>query len=302
MRRFILGIVCLLLLSSFAFAQSAVAPTPQQLTEIAERGRLIGEYDQAAWHATDAVQALKPADGEFVCYVGMKQADGLWTVVFGHFNERQTKFLITYEARQGASLQDFTVIHHNPAMEDSDFYLHGAKAILTAMDEFNRSRPTRRYNLTLLPAAAGWFVYALPAQTDLTVLPYGGDLRYRVSADGLKIDETRQMHQTVLEEPVGTPPPFMGFHTHFLSNVPEDSDVFYALARRATEGELLVTPRFTYRITPSGTFIVVGTTETFAKAMEETNCELIPTEKTFCEKSTQELRDHLTGVIRRLLE
>ena len=37
-------------------AQTVEAPSAAELAEITERGRALAEYDQAAWHATDAVQ------------------------------------------------------------------------------------------------------------------------------------------------------------------------------------------------------------------------------------------------------
>src|SRR5204862_547331 len=43
-----------------AGAQEAVPPTAEALAAISERGQLLYEYDQAAWHATDAVQMANP--------------------------------------------------------------------------------------------------------------------------------------------------------------------------------------------------------------------------------------------------
>jgi hypothetical protein len=42
----------------------------------------LAEYDQAAWHATDAVQTANPKAADGQVYIG-KKADGKWTVAFG---------------------------------------------------------------------------------------------------------------------------------------------------------------------------------------------------------------------------
>jgi hypothetical protein len=74
-------------------------------------------------------------------------------------------------------------------------------------------------------------VYILPAQTTADVYPLGGDTRYLLSADGSKIIETRQLHKTILEiknAPSDTKK-VAGYHTHILTDIPEDTDVFHVL-------------------------------------------------------------------------
>ena len=46
--------------------KSIAPPSPAELAAISERGRALAEYDQAAWHATDAVQMANPksTDGQ----------------------------------------------------------------------------------------------------------------------------------------------------------------------------------------------------------------------------------------------
>src|SRR5882762_1515983 len=73
-----------------------------------------------------------------------------------------------------------------------------------------------------------------------TFTRWGGDARYLISPDGKTIVEKRQLHKSIIENrgdirkdttSVG------GFHTHVLSNVPEDTDVFYVLTRKPSEPE-----------------------------------------------------------------
>lgn len=251
-------------------------PSASELEAISARGRALSEYDAAAWHATDAVLALKPARGEIEGFIGRK-TDAGWTVAFGHFNQARTVYLITYEAQQGSTLTDFKAKKYEPPQENSDFYLWAAKAQELVRPEFMRDiKPERRYNLATLRAPEGeWYVYALPAQTDARVLPYGGDIRYTVSADGAKITGKRQMHQSVIEEKLMELPQF-GFHTHILSDTPEDSDIFYALTRKASEGEWVATGKYIYEIKPGGALHYLGETDKIVKDLEQGKFEKAP--------------------------
>jgi len=85
------------------------------------------------------------------------------------------------------------------------------------------------------------------------VYPLGGDTRYVVSADGLKILEKRQMHKSILE--TGPPPgkkTVGGFHAHVLSDVPEDTDVFHVLTQDPPLPEFIGTEHFTYQVKTDG--------------------------------------------------
>ena len=93
----------------------------------------------------------------------------------------------------------------------------------------------------MLPASpdsgpAGLFVYLYPAQVKDGVYPYGGDVRYLVSADGATVITKRQLHKTALESiPSDIPKSSKvaaGYHSHVLSNVPEDTDIFLVLSRQ----------------------------------------------------------------------
>jgi hypothetical protein len=104
---------------------------------------------------------------------------------WGRFNDAGTRFLITYEAQQKGESIDYTVIKHDPPVEDQDYYFRAAKAQELARGAFyGEFKPTRPYNISVLPAAnEQWYVYAIPGQTDAAVLPYGGDVRYTISAE-----------------------------------------------------------------------------------------------------------------------
>lgn len=246
-----------------AFAQKREThATPSELAEMTERGRQFAEYDVAAWHATDAVKALSPPEGSVARYVAMKTEAG-WAVAFGRLNEKRDKFLVAYEATQGATPTEFKVKKHDPPKEDAGFYLAAARAIETALADFRGEN--RPYNVAALPSKSGQvYVYVVPAQTKQGVYPHGGDTRYLVSQDGAKIIEKRQMHRSVLEFQIGHDTE-MGYHTAVVDNAPEDTDVFYVLSRRPRVPELIVTEKFVYHVGTDGTVRYMMTVEAFLK-------------------------------------
>ena len=152
-----------LLLTVPSVAKKNNIASDSELAAITARGRMLAEYDVAAWHATDALRdALKaddkPPHGNYVA----KKTDGGWVVVFGKVNDGGDKYLVFYEATQGATPVDFTVKKYDPPREDSKFYLFASRALSIAMKDFER--PNRPYNTYVLPTEAGQlYVYLLPA-------------------------------------------------------------------------------------------------------------------------------------------
>jgi hypothetical protein len=234
-----------------ARAQDTTAPTTGELAAITERGRLLYEYDQAAWHASDAVQMANPKNVEGQRYIAKKE-NGKWTVVFGKLNEDRNWFGITYQAEEQATLRQFAVKQETGERQDEGFFLCAARAIELAMKDFGAAN--RPYNVAVLPATAEQlYVYLYPAQTKARVYPLGGDMRYLVSADGTKILEKRPMHKTIIETaPQSGKRTVAGFHTHVLSDQPEDTDVFHVLTQDPPQPEFVGTPRFIYKVSTDG--------------------------------------------------
>lgn len=232
--------------------------------EITERGRLLAEYDSAAWHSTDAVRTLKPEGGKGGRYVARK-VEAKWVVAYGRLNETRDKFLITYEATATENPEQFIVEKYDPPQEDTAFYLSGARAIETALAAFSGEK--RPYNSAVLPAKSGQFyVYIYPASTEAGIYLIGGDVRYLVSPDGLTLLETRQLHKSIIEyqdfakskkakEGWQTE---MGVHNHILDDVPEDTDVFLAVTRKPLVPEMIITWEYTYMVRPDGTIKYEG--------------------------------------------
>lgn len=248
------GLVLCLVSSCFAGKQKPQANPI--MPDVTARGRLLYEYDQAAWHAAEAVQALHPPDQLVGRYLAFKSDSG-WTVVFGHLNDQRDRFLVGYEASQGTTLQEFTVKKLDPPKEDTAFYLAAAKAFDTVRNDFHGEK--RPYNIAILPAPSSQlFVYVMPAQTKAGIYPLGGDVRYLITPDGGSIVEKRQLHKSILEIPPSSIPkgttPSGGVHTHVLSDVPEDTDVFHVLTRQPPQPEFVGTRnKKLYEISMDGT-------------------------------------------------
>lgn len=256
-------VLALLLLTSDALAQRTSPPSKVELAQITERGRHLAQYDTAAWHASDAVIATKPEQGSVERYIAKKEGD-VWTVMFGRLNDKRDKFLIAYEATQGATAKEFTVKKNNPAREDSGFFLSAARAIEISLADFTGAE--RPYNVAVLPAASNQvYVYVVPAQTQHGVFPLGGDARYLVSADGSKIVEKRQLHKAIIEValPPGQNELKAGYHTAILDDIPEDTDVFHVLARSPSVPEYIMTTQFVYRVEIDGTINYLMKAEEF---------------------------------------
>jgi hypothetical protein len=217
---------------------------------------MLYEYDQAAWHATDAVIATNPPKELLGRYIARK-TDAGWVVAFGRLNESKDAFLIAVMATQGPTLQQFTVKRIDPPQADTGFFLFAARAVDTVTPGFHGATG-RTYNASVIPAAGGQlYVYLEPGQTDADgdYFPLGADVRFLVSGDGKAILETRQMHKSLI--PKAEIPPGAklesGYHTHVLSDIPEDSDVYVVLSRKPSIPEYVGTQTAIYAVNTDGT-------------------------------------------------
>jgi hypothetical protein len=250
----------LLLLASCSFllAQKAEhenkVPTAEDLRAITARGKMLAEYDVAAWHATDVIQDLKPVEGSTRNYIA-KKTDAGWVVVFGRISDAHDKFLILYQANQGTRPDFFTDKKYDPPLENTDFYFYAAKAFEAALKDLGAVN--RPYNAYAIPSETGQlYVYLLPAQTENGVYPLGGDVRYTFTANGDSMVEKRQMHKSILDFAVKKGS-VSGYHTHVLSLTPEDSDVFHVLARKPSIPEYVGTfDKKIYIIQTDGTILL----------------------------------------------
>jgi len=253
MRTFLRLVIALVFCAPLVLAEKSKPLSYSELAAITARGRMLADYDTASWHATDAVKALKPAEGTVRRYIARK-TDAGWVVEFGRFNEAKDAFLIVYEATQGSVPKEFAVRTYDPPQKDTGFFFIAAKAIEMSLQNSHLER--RPYNTYVLPADSGQlYVYVLPAQTVADVYPLGGDTRFLVSADGSNIIETRPLHKTILEVKRSVPQgatPAGGFHSHILTDTPEDTDVLHVLRQTHPLPEIVGTKSGVYEVETDG--------------------------------------------------
>lgn len=229
--------------------------SPDILTQVSARGRLLQAYDQAASHASDAAMSLAGAQtAGLELFIARPTTSG-WLVDFGKLDAKANSFLTAIEA-SGPDGQHFTAQRFSPPRADIGFLVAAALAIKTAEAAF-QPVPKRRYNVAVLANAdATMYVYLYPAQTDTNVYPLGGDERYKISADGLSILEDHRMHRTILD--LAAPQPtkgqivVAGVHTDLYSDIPEDTDVFHVLARKPPMPDYVSARNHFFLIHPDG--------------------------------------------------
>jgi len=253
MRQYCFLVFVILTFSLTVSAKKKEEPPDPAWVGITARGRMLAEYHSAARNATDALFAAHPEPGNLTIYVA-KKTDAGWVVAFGRFNGPHDRFLIAFQATQGVSSEAFKIAQNIPPQEDAGFFYLAAKAVETCVRDFHVD--IHRYNLAVLPAESNqMFVYVYPAQTVKGVFLYGGDVRYLVSPDGSTIVEKRQMHKTILQfkENLGPGKTVVsGVHSHILSDLPEDSDVFYVLVRKPSLPEGIGAGKHVYQVQVDG--------------------------------------------------
>lgn len=261
-------LVVVFLLSTPLMAQRTQPASRAELEAISARGKLLYEYDQAAWHASDALVASDPNGERIKLYLAKKIGDK-WEVVFGKLSMMSVGFEIAYSAVQGDDADSYSITAHDPPLIDTGFYVSAARAVaITALDFKGE---WSRYNVAILPAdSLRLYVYHVPAQLEPDVFPLGSDARYLVSGDGRTIVEKRQLHKAIIVFPTEmrdeTDSIMSGVHSAVLDEAPEDTDVFHVLARSPSVPEWIITVRWVYAIKPNGSAHYMMTTEQFKNA------------------------------------
>ncbi len=239
------------------------------LAAITQRGRALEAYDQAAWHGTDAAQAVAGSDTSGLqYYIAQKTASG-WVVDFGRLNAAGTAFLTRLEAQSADGL-NFTAQNLATPRADTGFLVAAAHAIATAEAAF-KPAGGYKYDVAVLPVGDGTlYVYLYPAQTVVNVYPVGGDERFTISSDGTNILDAHVMHRSVLAIPAALPQPGSGmppdskvvaqYRTVVVANVPQDTDVFHVLARKPAMPDYISALGEFYVINVDGTIKYLGPT------------------------------------------
>ncbi|MFL5640704.1 MAG: hypothetical protein ACJ78M_15140, partial [Gemmatimonadaceae bacterium] len=147
---------------------------------------------------------------------------------------------------------------------DTDFLVRAARAMDLAVMTLG---PTRRpYSAAALPNENGdWLVYLTPSADVANTWPLGDDVRYRVTAEGSRILETRRMHVGMVESK-DQARLTAGKQRKAVQDLPEDSDVFHVLIGRPPVARVVVTARHQYVIGVDGSIKLAAGKETVVGA------------------------------------
>lgn len=245
------------------------SPFGDSLLAIARRGRALAEIDHAMGLAADAMASPWTSESGVRFLVGREQ-NGRWEIAAGSLSASADTFFVHELATPGIQPRRWAESRFDPPRPDTGYFARAARATATSIAMFHPA-PGRAYAAAAVPDDAGpwWWVYIYPIPTTDGVWPRGGDVRYRVSADGRVITETRHLHESVSDYSARTASVRMAGRTDTKveqdslpeRETPEDTDVFHVLQRRPALPELMTVGRFRYRIDVDGTIRLLGNLE-----------------------------------------
>ncbi len=260
MLRKMIWIVIILSLPALSFSKRSKPPSKKELLQISKRGVFLAEYDQATHFATNTLLKARPDKSKIQQYVAQGTKKG-WIVAFGQLSKDRKQFMIYYLAVQKGKADQFKILKFKSPKRDKGYNLRAARALkLCHKDFMKRNRITRPYNNLVIPAANGkLWVYLVPAPMKRGIQPLGGDTRYLVSRNGLKILKRRRLHRGIIE--IDHSKKEVGFHVVILDDLPEDTDVFYVVTREPRIPEIVLAMRkdWVYQINTNGTIKYLGT-------------------------------------------
>lgn len=235
---------------------SSHAGVEHPFVDVTSRGRLIAEYVRAVHTAVEWTRIESAVVGTPGLHYLARRGETAWVVKIGTLDPKRESFLVRCEVSEPLENPSPEVKCGDKAREDTGFFMRGAKAIDLAWDDFRGNG--RQYEAVILPHGdRGLYVYFLPAQTIPGRYEFGGDIRYLVSADGTSVLDKHSMHKSIIQFAVsdGSRVPAAGFHTHILTDVPEDSDISYVLLRKPSIPEFISTPTGKYVVQTEGTVV-----------------------------------------------
>lgn len=235
--------------------------SPDSLAGITRRGRALAALDHAAWLGTSAM-TLPDSTPDGVRRFLVRRTEPGWEVAAGALSAHPDTFFIAQLATPGMQRDQWAVSVFDPPRIDTGYFARAARAIETSLTMF-QPMVRRPYIATAVPAEDGpwWWVYVYPAPREEGVWPKGGDMRFRISADGRVITESRRLHESITEYSTRTARSGIDKRAPATGNMPEDTDVFHVLQRRPQLPELMSAGRFRYRIDVDGSIRLLGNRE-----------------------------------------
>lgn len=267
---------CRLLIIALAICVVSTASAQAQvdssaLAEVNRLGTLLHKYDQAAWHGTDAVMSLIQADDDLdvrvAGYVVEQTAKG-WMVGFGRLKHDGLTFAVAYESVLDSEYNVLRAVSYDEPEGRVGFYQTAMVARDSAMARFNPPGQVT-YNTAVIPMSdQSIYVYVMPAQPAQRVYHLGGDYRYTFDLSTESIVEEKRLHSTVLTFDLRADPPPATIASAVLTELPTETDVFYARSRPApAEGQAshyVLTEDWVFVLDSTGV-VAHMTTEAFEK-------------------------------------
>lgn len=235
-----LGILCICLLLTFTALPIQAQDHPEQtaIDEVNRLGRMIYDYDQAAWHGTDAVLPLLQENqgsmGTTVkSYVVEQTEEGMWRVMFGRLTPDSTGYEIAFEAKLDTAYGVSSTIAYEQGEIESGFPADAGKALALAKQNFQAPQQVT-YNTVALPVTEdSLYVYLLPAPPAKNVFFIGSDRRYTYDTRRGTLAGSKQLHQSMLTMDLRRQPEMITISTAVLTAIPTETDVFFAISRPA---------------------------------------------------------------------
>lgn len=218
------------------FAQEV--PDQNRIDEINRLGQLIFDYDQAAWHGTDAVMPLlqnaENLQDRISGYV-VERVEDSWVVAFGKLTDDKSEIIIAYQAVLTDDYQVIEALEHEDGVRQSGFLRDAMYTKSLVMEDFEPADSRVTYNTCIIPADNGEiYVYVLPAQPAHRVYYLGGDFRYTVDPEKGTITDKKQLHNRIIPMDLRNDPPGITVATVVTDVYPPETVVFYAVSRPPT--------------------------------------------------------------------
>ena len=232
-----------------AVAQACPPERPMTAAETAgtqqaiERGLLLYAYDQAAWHATDALQAAA-ADRGGMAWLGQHTAGWIVrgpltapeVVFYDNDTANPHAFWVARMSSGGAAVVSSRFV--DAGTEPLDAAARGMIAARQHVVAYAGGHPLLRcgpaFNTVVLPPSAAGeptLVYLLSPQTDMAHVPFGGHHRFAVTGDG-RMSEPHAFTRSCLSLPTPRAPerPVLAYATQLNDPLPTEVDVFTMMA------------------------------------------------------------------------
>lgn len=212
-----------------------------EIAEMNRLGALLHAYDQAAWHGSDAIMPLVRNDDHLHDRVEgyvVEQTEVGWQVGFGRLTEDGSAFAVALEV----VLDEEYGVLDAVSFDDPDLRTGFYRVAMAARNRANaRFDPPEQvmYNTAVIPGPTGSiYIYFLPAQPAHRVYYLGGDVRYTYDPASDTIIAEKPLHSGMLTIDLRGDHSPASMATAVLTDIPTETDVFYARSRPAPEGGL----------------------------------------------------------------